>query len=83
MEEQNIIIRFYEGILGIPQTWKVVKVTLEYAAETHLCPVCGKPVKLYDHGIKEVAVFGHLRLQNDTGSGGSAGSVPGASCATA
>jgi hypothetical protein len=60
MEEQNILTRFYEGILGIPQTWKVVKigkdtgakevkVALEYAVERYIYPVCGKPAKLYDH----------------------------------
>jgi transposase len=65
METQNILTQFYEGILGIPHTWKVVKVekdtaakevkvSLEYAAETHICPICGKPAKLYDHWIRRL-----------------------------
>jgi transposase len=65
VEEQNILTRFYEGVLGIPHTWKAAKVekdtaakevkaALEYAMETYLCPVCGKPAKLYDHRIRKL-----------------------------
>jgi transposase len=65
MEEQMIVTRFYEGILGIPDTWKVVQVrkdmaakevniNLEYAAQSCTCPVCGKPGKLYDHRARKM-----------------------------
>jgi hypothetical protein len=33
MEEQNILARFYEGILGIPLTWKAVQVTKDTVAK--------------------------------------------------
>jgi transposase len=65
VKEQNILDRFYEGILGIPYSWKVVQaakdttakevnITLEYAEETYTCPVCGRPAKLYDHRIRKL-----------------------------
>jgi hypothetical protein len=61
VSEQPPLKNCYEEILGIPQTWKAVKVEKdgaakevkaapEYKAETYICPACGKPAKLYDPG---------------------------------
>ena len=65
METQEMVTKFYQGILGIPSTWKVVTVvkdsgakeihiTLEYAGEQYLCPVCGKPAKRHDCRVREL-----------------------------
>jgi transposase len=65
METQEMVTKFYQGILGIPAAWKVVTVvkdggkkeihiTLEYAGEPYLCPVCGKPAKRHDCRVREL-----------------------------
>jgi transposase len=65
METQEMVTKFYQGILGIPAIWKVVRVvkdsgakeipiTLEYAGGQYLCPVCGKPAKRHDCRVREL-----------------------------
>jgi transposase len=65
METQDIVTQFYQGILGISSTWKVVKVekdgkakeihiSLEYGGEQYRRPVCGAPAKRHDCRIREL-----------------------------